>query len=351
MARGISWRQQAVLRYKEYRALCLLLNTLSKEDRLAMEYTLTQLDSLPRDQLKGLDAEVKDQIVLIRKEFGVTATRADLELLMKPIPAPRGDALYMSKHALDRWVAHYEKRLAIYPQLPPHARIRVCVFNPEQPAPGIEIFVLEASLFEDMAALWNSAFGASEGPVSQSPTSPSIDAFRFKQSNALMRATAKAAFNLLEGYLNGLAFDILATTDVPPHDEAKLREWDETRGRPSPLTLRDKILQYSRIAVAAQHPPLSEQNCAEVAKTLQFQDSLRHSLIHPTPQARGVSFPEPTREEYYWNINKDDVAELCDCVIALIRKIDETVGRRFGSLGYWIHDRMPNGRFGDAAFV
>lgn len=346
----LSLREEAILRYQEYCALRLLLNAASTDERLAMEETLRQLESVPRRDLKRLDAEVRQQVRALRREFGVVATRADLQFLIDPKATGLGDALYVSKHALDGLVHHYERRLDIYPKLPPHARIRVCVFNPAKPAPGIEVFVLEASLFEDMAALWNSAIEASAQPAPEGAAAPAPDGISHKSYNALLRATAKAGFNLIEGYLNGLAFDILVATQVSPEDETKLREWDATRSRPSPMTLRDKILQYPKIALGVAHPPLTEGNCPAMRRVVELQDTLRHSLIHPTPQARGVPYPQPTREESYWNIRQSQVSELCDSAIALIRALDNVLGSRFGTTDYWLHDRTPEGRFPDTTF-
>ena len=49
---------------------------------------------------------------------------------------------------------------------------------------------------------------------------------QIKKQNSLNRATIKSAFNLLEGYLNGLAFDILIT-DVERLSENQKKQLKE----------------------------------------------------------------------------------------------------------------------------
>src|ERR1043166_3034963 len=106
-----------------------------------------------------------------------------------------------------------------------------------------------------MAMLWNEAADEDSCVNPNAPIAPLV-----KRAGALRRAVAKAVFSLLEGYANGLAFDILVRRTVTAAEEAKLREWDMTRDRPLRLSLRDKLLQYPKIATGSLHPPLRESS-------------------------------------------------------------------------------------------
>jgi hypothetical protein len=83
-----------------------------------------------------------------------------------------------------------------------------------------------------------------------------------KRFLALKRAAARALFALLEGYLNGMAVNIQWTTDLdqlPAAHREMILEQDDN-GRQKFKRFRDKALQYPKIAIGRQHPPIPENN-------------------------------------------------------------------------------------------
>jgi len=241
-------------------------------------------------------------------------------------------------------VHRYERVLPIFSKLPLHARIIIDVFaiNRER---ELETFQLEAALFEDMATLWNALLDA-ESFVNERHV------VGIKRRNALMRAVARAVFSLLEGMLNCIALDILIgrSSSLSQDDRDKLEERDSRREKSRLLSLRDKLLQYPRIALGNPHPPLQESNCPEMAFLLGKEETIRHALIHPTPLVRDQENLF-TRESAYLMLSTKDVGELCDSVISLIEKLLRTVGPDFGDAELWIHRRGENGRFPPECFT
>lgn len=208
----------------------------------------------------------------------------------------------------------------------------------------MEVFQLEVSLYEDMAALWNSALHANN--LAERHGASKLDV---KNAGALLRATAKATFNLLEGYVNGLASDILLTKSITDEERAKLQEWDSARSRARHLSLRDKLLQYPKIAIAASHPPIDDAATPSMRNVIQMEVKLRHALIHPRPEWH-LSDRVEFRERAFFELSLSDVGRLCDDVIDLIERIAGVVGNEYGDVSLWLFHRAPGGFFPESTF-
>lgn len=194
-----------------------------------------------------------------------------------------------------------------------------------------------------MATLWNAAATATEAEEPQT-TVPDT-----KRAAALSRATAKAAFNLLEGYLNGLAVDVQLLFTVSAKEKTLLQEWDEAKNRPVRLSLRDKILEYVKLAAHAQHPPVQESNSKAMQVVLATETAVRHALIHPTP--RLLTGEATYRENVYLNLTLQQVEGVCDAVSELIPQIGAAVGPSFGDVDLWLFDRNESNRYPDRTFL
>ncbi|MDF1555568.1 MAG: hypothetical protein P1P84_21025 [Deferrisomatales bacterium] len=209
-------------------------------------------------------------------------------------------------------------------------------------------FLLEASLFEDMAALWNSTVGNPLPPTSVEALGSPLEV---KRHFALLRSTLRAAFALLEGYLNGLAADIYLTrTDLTQDELTSLTEWDATEERHKTLGFREKVHRYPRIAIASKHPPITESSSRALALLLEAQTRLRHAVIHPTPLGKtdnGV----PSREQVHHNLTQDEVADVCDAAIQLILDVSTAIEHRFGGVDWWLKPRAESGLFGNEVFL
>jgi hypothetical protein len=301
-----------------------------------------------RKRAKDLDSTLNQLI----KRYDVVGSLEELE---KPIqPDSRDNRFtgwglkYISKAYLCELFRHYENALPVFTKLPPHARVGLDVYAIQDAKGTMETFQLEASLFEDMAALWNAALASSYKDTN--PKSTRLERkLEIKDAAALRRAAVKAAFNLVEGYLNGLALDILLTQSVSGEDKSKLSEWDDGRNRPVSLSLRDKILQYPKIATGRDHPPIQESSTAAMKLVLDLERRVRHALIHPTPW---VSFRNPSefREAIFFQLELEDVATICDAVIDLIGAIAETVGDAYGDVSLWLIRRGADGQFPEETF-
>lgn len=341
-------RKKAELMYRKYRAIMILTFGITQNQRKKIDRNLKILPTLTRREILARLPELDKILKEISERYGVKGTLRQMEnLINKKSTLPGETFLLLSKFHIQELYDHYERSLPIFPDLPPHARIGIDVLGIRKQARKIEIYLLEASLFEDMAALWNNTLEVSES----ARTHGNEKAELIKRKNALKRATAKAVFNLLEGYLNGIALDIYLSRDTTPEEEMKLMEWDAERSRPRPLSLRDKLLQYPKITLKKKHPPLDENNCQEMAKILELEQRIRHSLIHPKPGILQGGSVYNIREAVYIHLSNEEVAELCDIAINLIEKINKTIEEKFGKVDFWLHRHDESGRFPGETFV
>ena len=347
-----TFRQRLHQKYRKYRAIRILTNTLTASERAAIDSTLQNIEQMPTTELRKWAKSFDSTLNWAIKHYGVVGSLEELE---EPIRLDFPDDRYMgwglrfiSKAYLCELFQHYENALPVFPKLPPHGRVGLDVYAIGNTKGTMETFQLEASLFEDMAALWNTAL-ASSSKNRDSKSTPFDRKLAIKNTAALGRAAAKAAFNLLEGYLNGLALDILLTQSVSDENRRILSEWDEERKRSLSLSLRDKILQYPKIAIGRDHPPIQESSTPAMKLVLNLERQVRHALIHPTPW---VSFRNPSedREQIFFQLEIEDVAPICDAVLDLISIIAETVGNAYGDVSLWLIKRGADGRFPEEAF-
>ena len=312
-----------------------------------MDRSLARIDSAPTKQLRQWAREFQPVLKAVVARYGVTATLEQLEAMLtedrERAHVGRNTYWCISKYHLSQAFQRYDNALPAFTSLSLHARVGIDIRTFRSSTETMEVFQVESSLFEDMAVLWNETVRASS-----KAERPDCSNQQVKYASAYARATAKAAFNLLEGYLNGMAGDILLLTKVRPDETTKLEEWDANKDRPRFLSLRDKLLQYPKIAIGSAHPPLQE-SWPVLTRVLQLEMHLRHALIHPRPQVH-VSDPAEFREAAFFELSNAVVGQLCDDVIDLIARISKIVGPEYGDVSLWLAARLPDGLFSESVF-
>lgn len=232
----------------------------------------------------------------------------------------------------------------MFARLPPHARIGVdtqgILTLPKQ---EMVWTLLEARLHEDMAILWNTTFNA-QGEKERENAKHTV-----KTVDALVRATVRSAFHLIEGYVNALAWDTIHIHrhDLNREEEGLLKEWNFQLEKRRLLGLRDKLLTYPRIAARKPHPLLQENNCPELKLIVERESDWRHALVHPKVD---IQEEETMRESVFFDLNFSNAAEIVDAAIGLIEKISVSVGPAFGNVREWLYKRAADGKFPKETF-
>ena len=173
-----------------------------------------------------------------------------------------------------------------------------------------------------------------------------------KERVALQRATVVASFNVIEAYLNGLAFDHVELNGKKLDDAAKalLTEWDPVKQRPLRyLSLREKLLKYPRLIMGVEHPPLQENNCVELKFVVETAKRVRDAIVHASPAPNIVTL-DPEKEIAVHGVDFETAEQVVDATVTLIRKVEEKINGGDNRLRGWLHARSPDGAFPDVAF-
>lgn len=334
---------------KEYRALCILGKTLAKDDRVRLEAQIESVRSLPmREVVRGLEF-YEEAVNEMSIRLGRIATLDEIRRQVEEGQTTPPFILYAPKHVIEsEWFTNFSHgRFGSWEHLPPHARIGIdLAASREDHNSRFEWRLLEASLFEDMGLLWNEVLSM-EAPE---PTTVPLgdERMRWKRSDVLKRSLVRAGFALLEGYLNGLALDIrLTRNDLTPKETERLTEVrDGTRF--APMSLRDKVLSYPRIAMRSEYPLFTEQSFKELEVVLLAERRLRDSLMHPTPKLEENRSEQ--REQSFYTVTREESHEVVDALCAVIRRIDTELGGMFGDTSAWLFNRDASDRYPNEVF-
>jgi hypothetical protein len=207
-----------------------------------------------RKELRALLANLRSYVDSMRAEYGVKIKHDEITALLQRIhqSITCGQACYMPVAMLAE-VFSYHSQL----NLPPHARISLDPLCVARDYPGsFEVRILEASLYEDMCALFNlSQEHYATIPTTQPPGAMDRK-LAAKRHLALMRATLSAAFYFVESFVNGLATNYLYNHAgaISEKDRMMLTEWDSSKRRYRFVTTRDKLIHYPRLVTGARFP-------------------------------------------------------------------------------------------------
>ena len=332
---------------REYEALLVLLQGATMDFRKTMDQQEEAASTIKKSELRLHIHELELEISRLRKTFAVKASASVLTHILEKVKSKPEDDYLIPKFVVQTLCDRYDKVVKGFDDLPEHTNIGFHSGLRRKDVGEVEIYLVEAKLFEDMCALFNLA---KESHARVTPHQQGASKVNIKTNEALYRATVTTSFYFLESYLNGLAYDyyVVKNDDLDEDTKKILTEWDNVKNRPYYLSLRDKVLQYPRIIIGLDHPPIQESNCPELAYLAGRVKVLRDAIVHPSPGPNLTSF-EPGKEKELFHTDFAEVERIVDTAIALVRKIERTVRgdeRRIS----WLKDRSATGLFSDEVF-
>jgi hypothetical protein len=341
-------RREVLHLLRETKGIMLLTRPMSRTEIRKIAAKEEELHHLSKAELRRLRGLYKKQLTKVRREYGLRLSASDILKLLDRLEAvPEGQVTYLPLWVLRQWFEHSDRVIPPPSEVFYHAYIAIDATGNIYSKPDA-IFTaryLEASLFEDMCALYNLA--------RQSHLSRAEDesAKTLKQRLALQRATVIAAFNMLEAYLNGIAFDHVELESAAIADEAKaiLTEWDERRQRPKYISLREKLLSYPKLILHLEHPPLQESNCDELKYLVETAKELRDAIVHASRRPN-LETIKPEKEIAVYGVEFETVERIVDATINLIRKIEDKVNHSDHRIVGWLYGRSSDGAFSDSTF-
>jgi hypothetical protein len=237
-----------------------------------LEVDVLDFESLPRRQLKSGAADVKKRVGKEIKRFCSinfeNMTEAKLSQLYEDLKAHRGLEM-----PLKEFEAKYSK---IIPQViegsPPHCTVVFSLW-------GFGIKYPEDILSKDIFEAITTAHEADAERKKMKPGHDKREEFARleRKRDHAARSCFLCCFNLVEAYLNGIAWDFAQNEEALGALSKRQQNLIQDQGHTS---LRDKILKYPDI-VTGRH--LWDDSNETVLAFLEILKPFRDSLVHPSP--------------------------------------------------------------------
>jgi len=301
--------------------------------------------SLPERSKRDLQELIElneRNLAVMRRHYGVKApSKTLLSIIEKVEHAREGKSFMLLKYVYSGLFEHPGKFVLQYERLPLHARFE---FTGKEMT-TVEVWILEAALYEDMCALYN-AWASAQNRVT--PTCPKSDR---KHASALYRSMIVSVFNFIECFLNGLAYQhylehMKALSQAHKDD---LTEWDSKRKQTRYLSLRQKLYTYQRIISSTNTATLQETNCPEMKFLLEKSKIVRDAIAHANPSVIEIDPEMAAKEELLMNPDAEEARQTVDAAIHLVRKLNEACKHSAERID-WLQDRGPDGVFPNTVF-
>lgn len=339
-------REEALRLLREDEALAFVISPADRVGREMVDRNRAAIQSGTIQSLQQYIDSARKHLLERRRTLGVTASSSELVAFLETAESvPRGQVFLPSLAELRSFFKDYSHVWPDSTRLPAHARIVLDIHGCGANGETLRGFrLLEASSYEDMAALWNLTHERAGADTDTAPASER------KVLHALCRATLAASIYFVEAYLNGLAFDHLTEHegDITDDQKSALSDWDFKKDRPLFLSLRNKVLRYQCIILKVQHAPLQSGNCPELDTLLGVAEVIRNPLAHPSPHPNPRS-GAPDKEVAIFNVGVETVRSAVDSAVVVVRKLDKLI-HADSQVSAWLFDRTSPGGFPPKTF-
>jgi hypothetical protein len=295
-----------------------------------LEADCIPLTNLPRRCLKSGKADVKERLSaeidrFCQKNFkGMTVQR--LAAMYEDIKAFRG---------LELPLIEFEQRFA-------QVRSEILKGNPSHLTVCISLWGLQYRIPEEQLAK-----DITEAAELVSQSQDQLDRFqRYSHAELLhnrsliesllrrklfaARSAVIACFNLLEAYLNGIAWDYLRTADKALLSNNNKKLLEDTRS----VSIRDKLQKYPEIIAGNT---LWDKEDTDLNEFLTIVKPFRDSLVHPSPFATPEKFGGYDKLRLLYRIDEDTAYLAIYTSVSLILRIHKHI-KPTAILPPWLED-------------
>ena len=325
-----------------YESLYVLVNGSTTEIQADFEQSRLNIQGFTNAQLRRLLPQLREKVVELKTRYGAIASDSDIVNMARLVKEVEGNQVALvPKYILETVFTNYRAVVKDFDSLPAHTRIGVYPGRFRAKQGTIELYLLEASLFEDMCSL-NNMLVAFPRPEKKVDT---------KRYFAVARSLIDAAFRFMEAYLNGIAFDfhVRKHAELSVRDRDALSEWDSATNRTRYVSFRNKLIKYPQIIGGFKEPPLTEESCQELKSLLEKSKTYRDAIVHASPFLEPKELV-PEKESAFYSLSAEDALKTVELVIAIVARIHEVLGRTPADLP-WFRRRGPDGLFSEEVFA
>jgi hypothetical protein len=150
-----------------------------------------------------------------------------------------------------------------------------------------------------------------------------------REETFAVRSAVLFSFNLLEAYLNGLAWDYVQTHGTASLSNRRKKLLEDT----STISLQDKLRKYPR---ALTETELWEEPDEDFDGFISILKPYRDSLVHPSPFSAPERFGGYDKLRLFYRVDYDTAVVTADLLIRIIRRIHKHVYQDASALPEWI---------------
>jgi len=145
------------------------------------------------------------------------------------------------------------------------------------------------------------------------------------------RSSVLCCFNLLEAYLNGLAWDYMQTRDTSSLSNRSRKLLEDSTS----TTIRDKLSKYPEIISGRK---LWTEPDKELDKFVDILKPYRDSLVHPSPFMTPQKFGGYDKLRLFYRVDDDTAVTTVILLIQIIRRIHKHIQQDSIAIPAWVSD-------------
>jgi hypothetical protein len=277
---------------------------------------VTDYESLPRKQLRSGYADVRQRL---ERDIATFCSRNFVSLKPEALSELYDEILEL--RGLEIPLADFERKYAkiraeVLKGAPSHLTISITLW-------GLRFLFPEDLLSKDIATglqlLRDSQTALHKFETqTQSAIRSKKDQFlpHMRQSDFAKRSIVFTCFNLMEAYLNGLAWDYCQTHALETLSSRQAKLLTDT----SSPSIRDKITKYPGIITGHEHSELEGQE-----DFLELIKPFRDSLVHPSPFAAPEKFGGYHKLQKLYELDQIVALQAVEATVSLVKSINRAV--------------------------
>ena len=149
------------------------------------------------------------------------------------------------------------------------------------------------------------------------------------------RSVILNCFNLIEAYLNGLAWDYIQKNGLSNLSKRKVKLLQDTFS----VSIRDKLLKYPEIVTGK---PLWSEEDPAINDFITKLKPYRDSLVHPSPFSTPEKFGGYDKLQQFYRVDYDTSIAATDLVVKLIQRIHLHVYSEKSTKPKWMQELVSN---------
>ncbi len=311
-------------------AVCRLMLGRIKHWAEFVEADRVDLAAVPRRQLKSGKIDIRRRLSQDLERF--------CEANFRGMSQQRLSEMYEDIKAfggMEIPLPEFEQRFALVRREvlkgnPPHLTVCISLW-------GLQFRIPEEELSKDIVEAANLGMKAQEKLKrfegnSQADLLRNRDVIRplLRQEAFAARSGVIACFNLMEAYLNGIAWDYLRSADTTFLSNRTRKLLEDSAS----ASIREKLLKYPEIIAGAL---LWSGDDIDVVQFLEVVKPFRDSLVHPSPFAAPEKFGGYDKLRLLYRIDKETLDSAILVTAKLIARIDGHV-KPAGVFPPWLQD-------------